>query len=172
MVIPNIAEFENLDTTPKPEEYPNTSWGRNVTLGEKYNGAFAAENQEMADFWLLMLVGHRLRYDSHSLTWRQAFEIEREELAWRALAKDIGDYELYAKVDDEVLERTTNRDFVWRTYKAALPEKATGWKGEDILERVHIKREKSAKGRGESYWRKGYRPQADKPKPPTQGALF
>jgi hypothetical protein len=165
-----IAELEIMETVPTQAEYPNTSWGRNATLGEKYNGAFAAENQEQADFWLLMLVGHRLRFDSHSLTWKQAFIIEREELAWRALAKDIGDFELYAKTDEGLIERAVHREFVARMYKAALPIGITGRKESDILERVHIRRERAAKVRGESYWRKGHQP--EQVAEPAQGSLF
>jgi hypothetical protein len=161
----NIAEIENLETVPNPEQYPRSPWAMGVMHGEKYGGAFAAKSQEEADGWLLMLVGHRLRFDSYQLTWRKAFEREREALAWFAFAKDIGDWELYTKVGDELVERKDHREFVARFYKAALPESITGLAGADILERTHIRREKGAKSRGESYWRKGH-------SQPTQGGLF
>lgn len=166
----NIAEIENLETHPTREQFPRSSWAPDVGLGEKYGAALAAKDQEEADLWMLMLVGHRLRFDGRSLSWKQAFELEREALAWLAFARDIGDWELYSKVEGELVERAENRVFVARFYKAALPERITGRKGADILERTHIRREKSAKSKGESYWRKGHG--AEPSSPPAQGALF
>jgi hypothetical protein len=105
------------------------------------------------------------------LKWREAFANEREALAWRAFAKDIGDFELYTMVDSQRVERTTHRDRVWKLFKARLPEKVAG-KPADMLENVHIKREKAATGRGESYWRKGHAPKIEPEPPNAQGALF
>jgi hypothetical protein len=178
----NIHEYENSEEMPSPDRYPRTPWIREVTMGEKYNPVFgiAEGDQEGADIYLWMFVGHRLRYDKaqvvedervvgvRPLQWREAFVREREALAWFAFAKDIGDYELYSEVNGQRVERTKHRDRVWQLFGARLPERVAGRK-EDILERVHIKRERSAKGRGESYWRKGHTP---KPEPPAQGALF
>jgi hypothetical protein len=167
----NIREYENSEETPVSERYPRTPWMREVTNGEKYNPAFgiAEDDQESADIHLWMLVGHRLRYDpgNHLLTWREAFEREREALAWIALAKDIGDWALYYEQDGKRVERTTHRDHVLRLFGARLPERVAGRQDVDILERVHIKREKSAKQKGESYWRKGPQPQVEQPKQET-----
>lgn len=179
----DIQAYENCDEIPEPDQYPNTPWGRGA---DKYSAAFEIpeDDQEAADIHLWMLVGYSLRYDYVEITednrvighrklkWREAFESERDRLAWRAFAKDIGDFELYSMVEGKRVERTTHRDRVWKLFKARLPEKIAGTP-EDILERVHKKREKSAKSKGESYWRKGHTPPAsDNVKPPTQEALF
>lgn len=174
----NIGQYENSDEIPEPNQYPNTPWTRGA---DKYGAAFdiAEDDQESADIHLWMLVGYSLRYDlveivedkrvvgRRKLKWREAFASEREALAWRAFAKDIGDFELYSMVDGQRIERTKHRDRVWKLFKARLPEKVAG-KPADMLETVHIKREKTAKGRGESYWRKGHTPKPE----PAQGGLF
>lgn len=179
----DISAYENLDVIPTPDQYPNTPWAHGA---DRYSAAFeiAEGDQEAADIHLWMLVGFSLRYDecqviednrvirTRKLKWREAFEQERERLAWRAFAKDIGDYELYSLVDGKRIERTTYRDRAWQLFKARLPDRVAG-KPADILEQVHIKREKAAKGRGESYWRKGHAPERQQsPSQPTQEALF
>jgi hypothetical protein len=178
----NVSEYEKSWEIPTPKEYPNTPWTHQVTNGEKYRLAFEipADEQESADMYFAMLIGHRLRYDKgeiredghfvghRPLQWREAFERERDALAWLAFAKDIGDFALYEVIDGQRVERTKHRDHVWNLFGARLPERIAG-KPAEILETVHIKREKAAKGRGESYWRKGHAP---KPEPSSQGALF
>jgi hypothetical protein len=71
-----------------------------------------------------------------------------------------------------VIATRTAQDFVWKYYRAALPESVMGRRDEDILERVHRKGEKVAKGRGEVYWRKIQRlpPAAEGDR--IQGSLF
>jgi hypothetical protein len=164
----DISKYENSDDVPSKDQYPNTPWTHQATLGQKYNLALEIPEgeQESADTYLWMCVGHRLRYDKaevwqdkrfigfRPLKWREAFEREREAIAWRAFARDIGAFELYSMVDGARIERTTNRDRVWKMYKARLPERVVGRQDKDILERVHIQREKNAKRRGEVYWRK------------------
>lgn len=192
----NIREYENSEEIPQPAQYPRPPAIWEEAPGLKYGEAFkvAEADQEGADIYLWMLVGHSLRYDvceifnekgvvidRRPLKWREAFEREREALAWRAFAKDIGtdragrrcdigdDWGLYSMVNGERVERTKHRDHVWKLFGARLPDRIVG-KPADILETVHIKREKAAKGRGESYWRKGHAP---KPEPePIQGGLF
>jgi len=189
----DIHKYENSEEIPEPAEYPNTPWSG----GDRYKGAFeiAEGNQESADTYLWMLVGYSLRYDicevvengrvihCRKLKWREAFEHEREALAWRAFAKDIGtnregktcdirdDWGLYSVVDGKRVERTKHRDHVWKLFGARLPERVAGQPA-DMLEQVHRKREKSAKSRGESYWRWGHAPKPEQPEPPAQGALF
>lgn len=183
----NIKEYENLDVIPTREEYPDTAWGTGAIYGDKYGAALAIpeNDQEAADIHLWMLVGYSLRHDvceifenhvvieRRPLKWKEAFASVREHLAWRAFAKDIGDWALYSMVDGQRVERTTHRDLVWKLFKARLPERITG-RQDDILERVHIKRAQSAKAKGQSYWRKGHTPQveSEQPQEPSQGALF
>jgi hypothetical protein len=187
---PDFRQFENSEEIPMPTEYPNTPWTSEATNGEKYNLAFdiPAREQESADMYFAMLIGHCLRYNEvivynekdvlvgrRRLKWCEAFEREREALAWMAFAKDGGtnfdDWGFYRMVNGERVERTTHRDHIWKLFGARLPERITG-KSADILERTHIKREKAAKGRGESYWRKGHAGQPEPQKEPSQGALF
>lgn len=185
----DISKFENLEEIPEPKDYPNTAWTPGPGSSDKYRAAFdiAEDDQERADIHLWMLVGYSLRYDvceiiedgrvigQRKLKWREAFEHERDALAWRAFTKDIGDFELYSMVDGQRVERTTHRDRAWKLFKAQLPERIRVNKPTDILETVHIKRQKSAKAKGESYWRKGHTPASDnvsQPEPATQGALF
>jgi len=181
----DFQAYENSEETPAQEQYPRTPWAREATNREKYNPAFGVpeDDQESADIHLWMCVGHRLRYDQaqafknglpdgwRPLQWREAFEREREALAWQALAKDIGDWALYHVVDGKRVERTTYRDHVWKLFKARLPERVAGRQDGDILERVHSKREKAAERRGESYWRKPPK-SAPEPQQPAQEALF
>lgn len=185
----DIREFENSETIPAPRDYPRTPWTSQTTNGEKYNLAFDIPEGEQAsaDDYFLMLVGHCLRHNEvavyendvmvgrRPLKWREAFAQEREALAWMAFARDGGtsfdDWGFYRIANGERVERTTHRDHVWKLFGARLPDRVAG-KSADVLERAHIKREKSAKGKGESYWRKGHAPQPEQPQPPAQGALF
>jgi hypothetical protein len=182
----DINAYENSEEIPEPDQYPNTAWAPGPGRTDKYGAAFdiAEDDQERADIHLWMLVGYSLRYDvcqilednriigQRKLKWREAFETEREALAWRAFAKDIGDFELYSTVDGKRIERTKHRDLVWKLFKARLPKRVAGAPN-DILERAHIKREKSAKSKGESYWRKGHAPTPEQPQQqPAQEALF
>lgn len=184
----NIREYENSEVIPALADRPRPPSIWEEAPGLKYREAFkiAENDQEAADIYLWMLVGHSLKYDicevfqngivieRRPLKWREAFEREREALAWRAFAKDIGDFELYSMVEGERVERTKHRDYVWKLFKARLPERVAGTSA-DILDRVHTKRAKAAKAKGESYWRKGHAPQveqAQQPQQPTQEALF
>lgn len=184
----DIAKYENLDVVPEKHEYPRCDWEPNAGSAEKYTPALSITTQEDADIHLWMLVGHALRYARAKvvdkgglvtvrlLTWREAFQREREALAWRAFARDVGagpdnkpceigdNWGLYSLVDGERRERTVNRDHIAKLFNARLPERVTGKRGADILERVQIKRERAAKGKGETYFRKGHNP--------AQGGLF
>lgn len=184
----DIRLLENSDVIPESNHYPHTPWINGVSHGDKYNLAFEIDESEGADTYLAMLIGHRLRYwktdvfekerfvCTRPLKWSEAFKAEREELAWLALAKDIGDFELYQRIDGKLIERTLHRDHVWTFYKAQLPERVRKGKQADILERVHIEREKKARNRGESYWRKVHQREAEASPStspsPAQGALF
>lgn len=172
----DIKQLEMLNERPHPDKMPGTPWTHECKLGDKYQGAFDAENQEAADIWLLMLVGHSLRYghilDTQStpaqwrrMTWREAFEYERDELAWFAFSIDV----TRTAQPGIKVELKDARDFAAKHYKAHFPVGVTSRKDEDILERVHSKRAKVAKARGEVYWRKSMPIPNDKPQ---QGGLF
>lgn len=163
-----ITQFERSDAIPTPDDYPGTPWTHECKLGDKYLPAFDAATQEDADIHLWMLVGHSLRYGHHidkagmvhKMTWAQAFAYEREQIAWFALARDV---------KDGKHQVTEARDFAARYYSAKLPKSVTAQPDEaDILERVHIKRAKSAASKGATYWRKVHEPAAE----PVQGGLF
>lgn len=70
---------------------------------------------------------------------------EKDEYPNTPWTKDIGDFALYSKVDGVIVERTTHRDHVLKLFNARLPESVTGRADKDILETVHIKREKNAR---------------------------
>jgi len=194
----DIREYEYSEQMPAPAEYPRPPAIWEEAPGLKYADAFkiAEDDQEAADIYLWMLVGYSLRHDEvaiyendvlvgrRPLKWREAFEREREALAWRAFQKDIGtnregktcfdigdDWGLYTMVDGQRVERTTHRDYVWKLFGARLPERITG-RQDDILERVHFKREKAAKAKGESCWRNGHTPKPEQPAKPRPGGLF
>lgn len=181
----NIKDYENLDVIPTREEYPDTAWGTGAIYGDKYGAALdiPENDQEAADIHLWMLVGYSLRHDvceifenhvvieRRPLKWKEAFAAVREHIAWRAFARDIGDFALYSMVDGQRIENTACRDHVWKLFGARLPERIAG-RQDDILERVHIKREKAARGKGESYWRKPPTIEPEQPTQSVQGALF
>ena len=181
-----IATVENLDVIPKAEEIPNSPWTHQVANGNKYSGAFTVKDREEADLNFLMYVGHRLRFDkvmtkqadgsyrTRAATWKEACRLEREQLAWMAFARDVGNGELYTMVDGCKVERTSSRDFVREMYGAELPERIRARKEADILEQVHLKREKAAKRRGEVYWRnvQKFPEQSETVQAPAQQGLF
>jgi hypothetical protein len=179
----DFKHLEYSDETPDPTEYPATRWISKCLNGDKYIEAFKVETKEDADAYLLALVGHSLRYmrlraaDGRvvSITWRQAFKHEREELAWFALARDVKNGGLFRREQDfqgnwGTVENRAARDFAWSMYGAELPKSATGKPEKDIVERVHVKRAKAAESKGQSYWRKGHTPPASPA--PAQGGLF
>lgn len=162
----DIGQIENLEVTPDNSEYPYSPWVKDSTQGERYNGAFDVTTQEDADIHLLMCIGWALRYKDlpikrpngnitgwRKLTWKEAVADQRESIAWMAFAKDV--VILYREDRGVKIENTHNRDFVKQWYKAELPERVAGNRSKsDILEDVHRKREKAAKAKGETYWRK------------------
>ena len=174
-----ISELDNLSTTPDENQIPRTPFTTDTSLADRYGLAFKIENQEQANAHLLMCVGFALRFKEmierdekrnitgrRRFTWAEAFAEEREAIAWHALAKDVGSGELYSMSGGERIERTTARDFARQWYQAELPASVTGKLDDDILNRVHIRRAKEAKARGEVYWRKTQQ------LPETQGGLF
>lgn len=135
----DIDALAVCDLVPDESEMPGTPWYRDVKLGEKYKPAFEVATTEDAKSYLLMLVGHALRFEYvyeegqpvRGLTWREAFAQERVWLAWWAFFKDgkneyneqVGWYRVEEKEGQRVKTVARRwRDFVVEMYGVVLPE--------------------------------------------------
>lgn len=125
-----IRAIENSDETPSSADLPETRWGQKCTLGDKYLPALAIEDPEAAGNYLLCLVGHSLRFvvryedaGPRALTWREAFELERDGLAWMALARDV------SRMDRA--QSTVRR--VGELFGAFLPESVSGARADQSI---------------------------------------
>lgn len=167
----SIAQLETLATTPAESEFPYCPYTNETPGIVKYGPCFRVQSQEQADECLMKLVGYHLRFDDRKewdengavfyrrLTWAEAVQSAREGIAFYALAHDVDP--LYRVEGGEKIENCRWRDLAWKWYGARLSFGARYADipairvvtEEDMLARVHNRREKSAKKRGEVYWR-------------------
>lgn len=173
----NLSDLAELEFVPSDKQLPPHELPPNALMGALLNPAFECESEAEAGVYIRKLLIHWLRFGKskdpkkamYKLTVKEAIAQIRTALWWFALARDIGENELYSTrwVGDtcEKVERTKYRELACQLFGASdLSRKA---QDAELLDRVHSKRERAAKKRGEVYWRKVHAPQAAE-----QGVLF
>lgn len=173
----SITKLAGLDMIPHESNLPPHELPPDALMGTLLNPAFDCETQIEADLYLRKLLIHWLRFGKskqrermfQKLTAKEAVLQIRAALWWFALAKDIGAGELFemrwAGSECVKVERTKHRELVCQLFGAT--DQTRKLTEADILERVHLKRERAAKKAGKVYWRKQHTPT-----PTGQTSLF